>query len=197
MNDMTPAGPGRLTRFDPPADPVLRVGAVQHVPQVGLVEIVLGAADTGGVFDVVDALIEPGGSWAAHRHAFAEWFRVLHGELELLAPRAGQLRPVARIKTGQTCAVPPWSPHALSNAAASPARFLVIGQPGVMSRYFADFGVHAPGDQRAPRGPRALAQLTARYDIELITAGPAVPAAAESARRHHQAHHHPDHISEC
>ena len=88
---MTPAGPGRVTRFDPPADPVLRVGAVQHVPQVGLVEIVLGAADTGGVFDVVDALIEPGGSWAAHRHAFAEWFRVLDGELELLAPRAGRL----------------------------------------------------------------------------------------------------------
>ena len=43
------------------------------------------------------------------------------------------------------------------------------------SRYFADFGVHAPGDQRASRGPRALAQLAARYDIELITAGPAVP----------------------
>ena len=43
-----------------------------------------------------------------------------------------------------------------------PARFLVIGQPGVMSRYFAAAGAEA--DALTP------AQLAARYDIELIPA---------------------------
>lgn len=164
---MIPAGPGQATRFDPPAAPARREGAAYHLPRAGWVEIVLGAADTGGVFDVADALIEPGGRWAAHRHAFAEWFRVLDGELVLLTPRAGRLRPAARITAGQTWAVPPWAPHALRNAAATPVRFLVISQPGVLSRYLGGFGTR-PGDPGAPRGPRALAQLAARYDIELI-----------------------------
>jgi quercetin dioxygenase-like cupin family protein len=151
--------PGGATRFDPPAAPALRPGTACRVPGLGRVELILGAADTGGVFDLVEVRIEAGGTWAAHRHAFTEWFRVLEGQLEFLAPRGGRLRPLASAGTGQTCVVPPWAPHAVRNTAASPARVLVTGQPGVMSRYFARCGAHV-GDP---------GELAARYDIELIT----------------------------
>jgi quercetin dioxygenase-like cupin family protein len=164
---MMPARPGGISRFDPSATPALRPGTACHVSGLGRVEIVLGVADTGGVFDLVDVLIEPGGTWAAHRHAFTEWFRVLEGELEFLAPRAGWLSPLASAGTGQTCVVPSWAPHAVRNATSAPARVLVTGQPGVMSRYFARYGAQA-GDA-APPGPPTPAELAACYDIELIT----------------------------
>lgn len=168
---MMPAGPGGTTRFDPPAAPALRAGTVCHPADACRVEILLDAADTGGVFDLIEVLMEPGGRLAAHRHAFAEWFRVLEGEMQLLAPRGGRLRPLARFTAGQTCAVPPWAPHAIRNTTASPARFLAIGQPGVMSRYFGQPGTRA-GDPLMPRSPRVLAEIAARYDIELITTSP-------------------------
>jgi quercetin dioxygenase-like cupin family protein len=165
---MTPDRPGGTTRFDPAAEPALRPGTACRVPGLGRVEIIVGAADTGGVFDLTEVLIEPGVTWAAHRHAFTEWFRVLEGELEFLAPDGGRLRSLAGAGRGQTCVVPPWAPHAVRNTAESPARVLVSGQPGVMSRYFALSGARA-GDPAAPSSPRALAELAARYDIELIT----------------------------
>lgn len=169
---MTAAIPGRVTRFDQPAEPALRTGAVYDVPEPGRVEILLGTGDTGGVFDLIEVLIPPGGRWTAHRHAFSEWFRVLDGELEVLAPRRGQLRPLARVAPGQTCTMPPWAPHALRNTAGSPTRFLVTGQPGVMSRYFAA----CASDPVTPPGRQALAALAARYDIELITQTSQLPA---------------------
>lgn len=52
------------------------------------VAILIDAAETDGEFDLIEVLAQPGGGPPPHRHAFAEWFHVLDGLLEILTPVA-------------------------------------------------------------------------------------------------------------
>jgi mannose-6-phosphate isomerase-like protein (cupin superfamily) len=146
------------------------------------VTILVDAAETGGAFDLIEVLAQPGGGPPPHRHAFAEWFHVLDGALQLLTPQEGELRKLALVEAGSTYVVSPWAPHTTHNTTDAPVRFIVAGQPGVMSSYFAQAGVRVADTHAAPGtpppGPDALAELAARYEIEFVAVNsiPGVPA---------------------
>lgn len=143
------------------------------------VTVLLDRAETGGELDAIDVLAQPGGGPPAHRHAFAEWFRVLEGELTLCEERAGEVRPTAVLGRGAAVWVAPWKVHATLNLSEAPARFQVVGRPGAMSGYFAEAGVRvadeATAPATAPPGPDALTEIAARWGIEFWTAPGATP----------------------
>ncbi|HUA46459.1 MAG TPA: cupin domain-containing protein [Solirubrobacteraceae bacterium] len=136
------------------------------------VTIVVDAAETDHEFDIIEVLAQPGGGPPPHRHAFAEWFHVLDGKLQILEPSAGQLRPVASLEAGQSHFAPPWAPHTTRNLGTGPVRFLVAGRPGTMTSYFAEAGISVPDPNTAPDtpppGPAALREIAARYDIQFV-----------------------------
>ena len=137
------------------------------------VKIVVDAAQTGGGFDVIEVTAQPGGGPPPHRHAFAEWFHVLEGELQMVIPGSGTLEDGDVVRAGQTCYVPPWAPHATHNTTASIVRFVVAAAPGGMTAYFAEAGVQVPDEltppARTPPGPAQLMEIARRYEIEWWT----------------------------
>ena len=148
------------------------------------VTIVIDATETGGAFDVVEVLVQPGRAAPPHCHAFAEWFHILDGALQFLTVSCGALKPTAIVEQGGTYVVPPWAPHALQNTTATPVRFLLAGQPGVMSSYFVKAGVRIRDAQSRPSvpppSPSALAELAARHGIHLLD-GSRAPIAVSGA----------------
>jgi quercetin dioxygenase-like cupin family protein len=165
------AGLERVTAcFGPLIGPTRSTDVVYAVHGGDRVTIMIDATETGGAFDVVEVLAQPGGATPPHRHAFAEWFHVLDGAVQFQTASCGALKPTAIVEQGGTYVVPPWTPHALQNTTATPVRFLLAGQPGVMSSYFANAGVRIRDAQSRPSvpppSPSALAKLTARHGIQ-------------------------------
>jgi mannose-6-phosphate isomerase-like protein (cupin superfamily) len=136
------------------------------------VTIVVDTSETDREFDVIEVLARPGGGPPPHRHAFAEWFHVLEGKLQILEPSVGQLRPVASLDAGQSYFVAPWVAHTTRNLGTGTVRFLVAGRPGTMTSYFAEAGVPVPDPNTAPDtlppGPEALREIAARYEIQFV-----------------------------
>lgn len=135
------------------------------------VTILIDATETSGTFDLVDVHTPPGTGSCPDRHAFAEWFHVVAGSLQFLGMPGGRLKPTATVEAGGTYVVPPWAPHAIRNNTEKPARFIVAGQPGVMSSYYAQAGLRVPDTQTrvpvaAAPDPSALAELAARHKIQ-------------------------------
>jgi quercetin dioxygenase-like cupin family protein len=56
------------------------------------VAIVLDRSQSNELLDVIEVRAAPGGGPPPHRHAFAEWFRVLEGELTFAEERDGVMR---------------------------------------------------------------------------------------------------------
>ncbi|HTX09608.1 MAG TPA: cupin domain-containing protein [Solirubrobacteraceae bacterium] len=146
--------------------PVYAVAGGNHVT------IVVDARETGGEFDLIEVLAQTGGGPPPHRHAFAEWFHVLEGKLQILEPTAGRLRPIGSLEAGQSYFVAPWAAHTTRNLGSGSVRFLVAGRPGTMTSYFAEAGVPVSDPDTMPDipplGPEALAALAARYDIQFV-----------------------------
>lgn len=147
-------------------------GAVYAMAGGNHVTILIDAADTGGAFDLVEVFAMPGGGPPPHRHEFVEWFHVVEGAIQFLGGEDG-LQPTELVQAGGTYMVPSWAPHATHNDTAAPARFIVAGQPGVMSKYFAQAGVLVTDALTPPAvpppGPAQLAELAAKYRIQYIT----------------------------
>jgi len=151
----------------------IRRGRVYAVAGGNHVTILIDAAETDGAFDLIEVLAEPGGGPPPHRHAFAEWFHVLEGSLQILTPSAGRLEPVASLEAGQTYLAAPWVAHTTRNLGHGPVRFLVAGRPGIMTSYFVQAGVLVPdalsSPDTPPPGPGALAAIAARHHIEFVS----------------------------
>jgi quercetin dioxygenase-like cupin family protein len=137
------------------------------------VRVLLDRRDTASALDVIEVLAQPGGGPPPHRHAFAEWFRVLEGELTFAEERDGAVRCTSTLGLGETVFVPPFTVHGTLNLSDAPARFEVIGQPGAMTGYFADAGVRVPDErtppEREPPGPADLRDISQRWGIEFWT----------------------------
>ena len=156
------------------------------------VTIVVDARETDGEFDLIEVLAQPGGGPPPHRHAFAEWFHVLEGKLQILEPSGGGLRPIGSLEAGQSYFVAPWAAHTTRNLGSGPVRFLVAGRPGTMTGYFAEAGVPVPDPNTVPDtpppGPEALTALATRYDIQFV---PVANGQAESDPQSHAARRPP------
>jgi quercetin dioxygenase-like cupin family protein len=70
--------------------PVYVVAGGDHVT------LLLDREVSAGLLDVIDVLAQPGGGPPPHRHAFAEWFCVLEGELTISEERDGTVVCTAR-----------------------------------------------------------------------------------------------------
>jgi hypothetical protein len=77
------------------------------------------------------------------------------------------------------CSSAPWTYHGTLNLTQGPCRLEVVGQPGMMSGYFAQAGVPVADvytePDRAPPGPPELRDISARWGIEFWT-GPTDPS---------------------
>lgn len=137
------------------------------------VTLLLDRDQTASMFDVIDVLAQPGGGPPPHRHAFAEWFRMLEGELTISEERNGTVVCTHTLAAGDAVFVPPWTVHGTLNLSNAPARFQVTGQPGAMSGYFLEAGVQVPDERtapdREPAGPSKLGEIAARWGIEFWT----------------------------
>jgi quercetin dioxygenase-like cupin family protein len=75
------------------------------------VEIVLDRSQSNELLDVIEVRAAPGGGPPPHRHAFAEWFRVLEGELTFTEERDGLMRATHAVGPGGSVFVAPWTYH--------------------------------------------------------------------------------------
>ena len=131
--------------------PVYVVAGGNHVT------IALDRSQSNELLDVIEVRAAPGGGPPAHRHAFAEWFRVLEGQLTFTEERDGVMRATHRLEPGDSVFVAPWIYHGTMNLSDRPCRFEVVGQPATMSGYFAEAGVRVADvdaePDRVPPGP--------------------------------------------
>src|ERR1700733_15454901 len=84
------------------------------------VTVLLDRSDAPSALDVIDVLAQPGGGPPPHRHAFAEWFRVLEGELTFAEERDGAVRCTTTLRAGGTVFVAPWVCHGTLNLSDRP-----------------------------------------------------------------------------
>jgi quercetin dioxygenase-like cupin family protein len=137
------------------------------------VTVLLDRSQSDGQFDVIEVHAAPGGGPPPHRHGFAEWFRVLEGELTITAELDGTMRPVRVLAAAESAFIAPGVYHGTLNLADRTCRFEVIGQPAMMSGYFAEAGVPvadaAEQPANEPPGPEQLREISGRWGIEFWT----------------------------
>jgi quercetin dioxygenase-like cupin family protein len=143
------------------------------------VTILLDRAQSCDLLDVIDVCSQPGDRPPAHRHSFVEWVRVLEGELTLCEARNGTMRPTNTLAAGDSLFVAPWSYHATLNLSRTACRFQIVGQPAMMSGYFAQAGVRVADAtavaDRAPVDADQLSEIARRWGIQFWN-GPTDPA---------------------
>jgi len=132
------------------------------------VTVQLDRGQSGGLFDVIEVRAAPGGGPPPHRHEFAEWFRVLEGELTFSEQRDEAMCCTRTLSVGASVFVAPWVYHGTLNLSGGVCRFEVIGQPAMMSGYFAEAGVPVAeaASGRVPPGPADLREISSRWGIE-------------------------------
>jgi quercetin dioxygenase-like cupin family protein len=161
----------------PMAQPVRSSGAEEHAIYVvaggNHVTIELDRTETGGVLDAIEVFARPGGGPPPHRHEFAEWFLVREGTLTICEERDGTVVPTREVAAGGSFWVPPWVVHGTLNLTEDDVRFQTVGQPGLMSGYFAEAGVKVadPGEapEVTPSGPAEVGEIATRWGIEFWT----------------------------
>ena len=78
--------------FGPLSGPTRSTDVVYAVHGGDRVTIMIDATETGGAFDVVEVLVQPGRAAPPHCHAFAEWFHILDGAVQFLTASCGALQ---------------------------------------------------------------------------------------------------------
>jgi len=144
--------------------PVYVVAGGNHVT------IQLDREETGGVVDAIEVLAQPGGGPPPHKHAFAEWFVVHEGVLTICEERDGVVVCTREVTAGESFWIAPWVVHGTLNLSDVPVRFQTIGQPGLMSGYFAEAGVRVADPETPPAteppGPASLVEISRRWGVE-------------------------------
>jgi quercetin dioxygenase-like cupin family protein len=142
------------------------------------VTVELDHTETDGSLDVIEVLAKPGGGPPAHSHAFAEWFRVREGTLTICEERDGTVVCTREVAAGGSFWVPPWAVHGTLNLTDGDVVFETVGQPGLMTGYFAEAGVPVTDPEEAPPreppGPAELGEIAERWGIKFWT-GPVDP----------------------
>jgi mannose-6-phosphate isomerase-like protein (cupin superfamily) len=131
------------------------------------------AAQTGGVFGLVEMLVAPNHPIPLHiHHAEDEAFWVLEGELTV---QAGSTMYTAG--PGSFVFGPKGIPHTFRVDSSTPARLLVLMVPGGGEAFFIEAGRPAEGDGLPQPQPPDLVQLQKmmeKYHQEVV--GPPLPA---------------------
>jgi len=138
-------------------------GAGPHQLMLGTITVsrLLGAAETGGEFSLVELRGLPGSGPGPHIDAWRESFYVLDGELTFRFERDGAV-DVAVARAGDTVTIPTGVGHAFSVTSPGPARYLILGTPSGIDAFFADAG--------EPIGEPVLPQQPPGFDRERLVA---------------------------
>ena len=119
---------------------------LRHVSLAGdTYTILLGGADTGGRYTLIDMLIPPGGGPPPHRHDFEESFTLLEGEVEFTF--RGQKRTAG---AGTTVNIPANAPHSFRNVSATSVRLLCLCAPAGQEEFFLAVGDLVPSRTSSP-----------------------------------------------
>ena len=120
---------------------------------------ILGGAQTGGAFTLLEALVPPDTGPPPHaHHAEDETFVLLDGDLTFTV---GDETHVAA--PGTTIFVPRGTVHSFANVGTAPARMLFMYSPAGMEGMFAEIGT--PGTRGAAAPPRSMADVEAMIAI--------------------------------
>jgi mannose-6-phosphate isomerase-like protein (cupin superfamily) len=141
-----------------------------------LMQVKLGAAETGGSIVVMEQLAPPGSATPMHRHGETdEQFYVIDGRVDF--HDASGVRPC---ETGTFVSVPRGTPHAFRVSGDAPARLLVLTTTPHFERFVRAVSVAAPAltlpPAAPPPSPEAVAQLAAvgaGHDVEILGPPPA------------------------
>lgn len=142
----------------------------------GTYTILIGGADTGGRYTLIDMLVPAGGGAPPHRHDFEEMFHILEGELEVTFRDT-----VHRLRAGQTINIPANAPHGFRVVSEGPARFLCLCLPAGHEEFFGLVGEPLPTRTTPPTPLTAEAAadrrnlvgaLSARFRTELLLPRP-------------------------
>ena len=142
---------------------------VRVVAGANHVTTLLHTDQTAGAVDAIRVRADTGGGPPPHRHVFGEWFYVEAGTLDITGHEGDSIVTVATLHAGDSAWVPPNIWHGTVNPAEMPARFLVIGLPGIMTSYFDQAGVLVADEQTGPSqnppGPDQLSKLASDHGI--------------------------------
>lgn len=130
------------------------------------VVIRLRGADTNGAYSMLEYTVAPNTSGPPpHRHAFAEYFYLLDGELTFDAD--GE---VVHARAGESVFVPGGAVHTFANPNSRPATFQVILSPPGFEEFFEEVAARF----EALGGPdmNALLELNRRYGVEIVERRP-------------------------
>ncbi|MBL8797029.1 MAG: quercetin 2,3-dioxygenase [Planctomycetia bacterium] len=111
-----------------------------------LYTILAGAADTGGAYALIHALVPAGGGPPPHIHRREdEAFYVLEGQLTFHAD--GQSFAAS---AGAWITLPQGSLHHFKNTGTTPAKMLILVNPSGLDQFFAEVGQPATDPTAAP-----------------------------------------------
>jgi mannose-6-phosphate isomerase-like protein (cupin superfamily) len=125
--------------------------------------IIVRAEDTDGQCSVVVGELDTGLSGPPlHRHpGFTETYVGVAGRLKL---RCGSDQ--IALGPGDVAVVPAGTPHTFRSSGNEPARWVNVFAPGGIEGYFREAAELLPAD--APPDPVAMAEVAARYGLELV-----------------------------
>jgi mannose-6-phosphate isomerase-like protein (cupin superfamily) len=131
----------------------------QHAPAylfLGVrMKVLLGSADTGRQFSLIEGIMSPGGDGGLHVHAHEdESMHLLSGELEVtIGARTFTL------VAGESYFAPRNVPHRLRNRGARPARGLLVTTPGGFDEFVSRAGAPIIGGVSPPSTPPTPEQI--------------------------------------
>lgn len=113
--------------------------------------------------ELIEVEVPAGSGTPPHRHAAAEMFLVLEGELTVGDFADGRPPVLRRLGAGGTARVAGWAPHNYANESDRPVRMLVLIEPQMID-FFRDIGtVERQGTPDFERMGAAMA----RHGIEI------------------------------
>jgi len=128
MKMAKPLNPIEITKAFP-FKPLKKVGIGEGHPvnPLGLsFKWKITGAESGYAFAVYEMSIEPGTGIPEHVHPYAEFFYVLHGDIEVRGRDEHGASTRTPLSAGESAVVPTSSPHGLHNVSGSPAKFLSV-----------------------------------------------------------------------
>lgn len=153
-------------------------GTKQNAPGGDLIVCKVCSAESGGTFQCIEDVVSPGGGPPLHVHDREdEFFYILEGEVTFwlceTGDRTGKCgKPVIAPK-GTTVFGPKGTAHCFKNCSASPARMLVMINPG--ANFEAFFGkIGAPDEAGVLPSPTELIERTIRsaHEFGITILGP-------------------------
>jgi quercetin dioxygenase-like cupin family protein len=116
-------------------------GSGPHQLMLGTVTVsrLLGTAETGGQFSLVQLTGLPGSGPGPHIDAWRETFYVLEGELTFRYEQDARVHSTVA-GPGDAVTIPTGAGHAFNVTSAEPARYLILSSPAGIDAFFADAG---------------------------------------------------------